>query len=441
MTKKWPPFLRFREQRIAWGTALSLVAGWAVFLGASMAPGPAAVDLSFPPDDGTGPASAPAGGRPGAGTGAPAVFLPATTPASFAALFGILPAPPAPASHAPPTPLAAVASLVIGRLSPPAGVPAPASPTLSSAPPARPAPPPPDLTTLGYRLRGIIRGDPETTAVFLWDPKAGREVLVRRAASGAFRLLRVADREVELETPLGSGVLSLAVAGPDRGPGNAPRGGGPPPTPPPAAALPPSPPPSPSPVPNAGQTGLEGGHVLDLLNSRAWRPVQERGHWVVAIDSLPPGSPGNALGLQPGDRILAVGDSGFTRPEEISQRLAGLSGGGRLVVLRGGRLVPLQITTPGNGQAAAPSAFEGPPPRPNGPPAQDQHGFPSGGALPTSGGLPGPGATANPSGIGLPPPGGQSAPGAVPVPSGGPPSPPGGLPADLPPGGVPQAGR
>lgn len=461
MTRRWPHFLRFREQRAAWGTALALVVGWAVFLGASMAPGPAAVDLSFPPEEGPGTASAPAGGRPGA---APAAFLRGTTPASFAALFGILPATPAPASSAlPAAPIVAVASLAKSRLSSPTVVTPPKAATPPISPPGRPAPPPPNLTTLGYRLRGIIRGDPETTAVFLWDPKAGREVLVRREASGAFRLLRVADREVELETPLGSGVLSLAIAELTRMTGGVPRDVGQP------SSTPPRPSPAPSPslptpsatTPNPGLARLESGKVLDLLNSKAWRPVQERGHWVVAVDSLPPGSPADALGLKPGDRILAVGDSGFTRPEEIPQRVARISAGGRLVVLRGGRLVPLQITPPGNGQTAGSPGPGGVPPQPGGVSAPGEHGFPAGGPLPPVGVPPGQGSAAPPSGVGLPPPGGapgqgfsggpsggvlpppggQPVSGAVPAPPGVPFPPSGGPPGSLPPGGVPQAGR
>ena len=213
-------------------------------------------------------------------------------------------------------------------------------PAGSGTPAALPIPKakPPDLEALGYRLRGIIHRQFGRSSAFIFDPTRGKEIVVTAGASDPIRLLEVSDRRIVVATPKGTGTLKLGD-------------GGPPVFRPGALPI--------APLQETGTSGsatssktlssatavlasgqvrpLSPGDAQQLMKSGLLEAKEEGGRWYAVVGKLATDSPLIGAGLKEGDRIEAVGQTGFSHGAQIPgilDRWGGAESDRKITVIR-----------------------------------------------------------------------------------------------------------
>lgn len=202
-----------------------------------------------------------------------------------------------------------------------------------------------DLEKAGYRLRGIVHENGRSAA-FIFVPAEKKTVIIREKASGTVRLLEAGLRNVKLQTPEGTGVLTLESA--KGSPGTSPSAAGG----------------SSSQSANnqhgsasSSQSKTHGqkpdqpsdfsgaSSIADFINQGHFRVTQQRGKFTVEVRQIPDAFKG--YDLKKGDRIMGTETADFRRSQDIALNLGAIKDRPpRLKVQRNGKIMMLQAPAP-----------------------------------------------------------------------------------------------
>lgn len=182
-----------------------------------------------------------------------------------------------------------------------------------------------DLEKVGYRLRGIVFENGHSTA-FVFVPAQKKTMVIREKASGTVILIEAGMRNVKLQTPEGTGILTLESAkGSPAGSSSTSSPGGAT-----GGAISQNPNDSTQSIlphnslmqgqnPDQANNISGASSIANLINQGQLKVTQQRGKYAVEVRQIPEALKG--YNLKQGDRIMGTDNNDFSRSQDIALNL------------------------------------------------------------------------------------------------------------------------